>query len=1347
MIPIETNFVKVKIQNSNHETRALIDTGASISCIAESFYRSLPSQQKTPLEPPLYLHVTGVGGEIHKVLGRTTLKVLIDGYEYSHNFHVFSYLHHHLILGTDFLEENQATIDLGNKTLSLKNGEPLNVNKQLDRVAMVRTLQHIHVPPTSEALVPARISQNKAINLALIQPTQSKSASTPYMVATTLAYIENGKTTCRILNPNEETLHIPPGTIIGIATHVEDEDIEALECDSPSVNLAQTDNSTNTNSQEAINLAKKMGIQLDNPALSDEQKSKLLDLIGRNRDVFATKISELGKTNVHTHRIETGDAMPVRKRPYRTSPKIEAEINKQIGEMSSSGIIEPSTSMWQSPVVMVKKKSNEMRFAIDYRNLNKVTKQISFPLPRLDNVFDKLGQASASWFSTLDLASGFWQVPLDPETKEKTTFITNDGQKYNFTVLPFGLVNAPSTYQMVMDDVLRGLNWKILLCYIDDIIIFSSSFEEHLHHLDLVFQRLRKANLTLKPSKCTFGAQRVMYLGHYLSTKGIEVDPDKIKAVKEFPRPKNPREVRGFIGLCSFYRRFINNFSKIATPLHELTKNDVKFEWTDQREKAFQTLKQALLNTPVLRYPDWNKPFILTTDASITAISYILGQKDEDKKEYAVAYGGRALKGAEKNYKIHELECLAMIEGVRAYHHYLSNQPFVAITDNIALKWLNNTKHTTPRLLRWSLVLQGYNYEIQHRPGTQNKNADALSRREYDSDISPQSKIDEACLDETAILSIDPTIFSKTTNKPKEDKPVKMTYETEFKYSFDTPEPALASINAISPINLAEAQKNCEDFAQIYRYLDTNELPTTKAEARNVILQSEQYILDNGVLFQLYTPRTRSVPQHQAVIRQLAVPKSWRADVLRSYHDSLLGGGHQGFDRTYAAIRLKYFWPKMYATVLDYVKSCDPCQRAKRHFHSHPAPLQNMPIVGRFDRWHMDILGPLSKSSEGHKYILLIVDSYTRWPEAFPLKTQEATEIGKVLYKEIFSRYGAPRSILSDRGQNFMSKLVDAICQLFQVTRLHTSSYHPCTNATCERMNSTLAQAIRTYYPNSDPNWPECLPGILMAYRMTPATQSTSLSPYFMVFGKQMNLPFDTALTPQEALPATTKTQIQYVLDNLSLSEKIANENLEKHRESSKTYYDKNCKDPTYNLGDRVMLHDPKVPKGESRKTHLFWTGPYYITAVLGHYNYRVRHSTTNKEMKSPVHANRLKPYHDPSDRILPTQQDVENPIPQPNDNGNAPQNAPQQIVPPDDPDATQTNAPKEYEAEKLLQTRVRSGKREYLVKWKDGQGIEPKSWESSEDISDFLIRHYHITHTMTGRKRKRKSPLTRKDN
>ena len=1261
-------------------------------------------------------------------------------------------IHHQVILGDDFLSTNKAVIDRGNKTIELADGVHISTTHQTPNSCMVRTTKHVNIPPSSEAIIPVRVARKINGQTALIEPVKATKGSQPLMVAKTVVKLDKSRTGCRILNYSDETLHLSPGTVVAIATAVDETLISSLdESQIPTVNSTNQSKKIDTplSPTEAIDIAKTLNIDTSSPLLTPSMKDKLLELIGKNRDVFATNLNELGKTNIHMHAIETGDAQPVRLRPYRNSPNIERELNRQLIEMEENGIIEPSTALWQSPVVMVKKKTGEYRVAIDYRKLNAVTKQISFPLPRLDNVFDKLGQANANWFTTLDLASGFWQVPLDPQTKEKTSFITNDGQKFNFTVLPFGLVNSPSTYQMVMDKVLQGLNWKILLCYIDDIIIFSSTLDEHLEHLELVFQRLRQANLTLKPNKCTFASERVMYLGHYLSKRGIEVDPSKVDAVKSFPTPTNPKAVRSFIGLCSFYRRFIKDFSKIASPLHKLTSKDTQFVWTPKCEQAFQTLKIAMTTTPVFRFPDWNKPFVLTTDASVTAISYILGQKDENGKEYAVAYGGRSLRGAEIRYAIHELECLAMVEGIRAYHHYLSHQEFCAITDNIALTWLKTAKHTTSRLLRWALCLQGYNYEIIHRKGILNKNADALSRREYVSSDSPQSKVEESCLEETAVILVDPHNFEPVTMQvssmslaDKQADPESLEVTLEYAFN-DKSQDSSPQINAMSATDLSQAQHSCPDFSAIYHYLETGELPSDTKLAHKTAVASDQYIIDNGVLFHMYSPRTQGIPKELRVIRQLAVPTDWREDILRSYHDSLFGGGHQGFDRTYASIRMKYYWPKMYAEILDYIKTCDPCQKSKHHFHAHPAPLQNMPIEGRFDRWHIDILGPLAPSSEGHKYILVVVDSYTRWPEAFPLKNQTATEIGKVLYREIFSRYGAPRALLSDRGQNFMSKLVTAICQLFQVTRLHTSSYHPATNSTCERLNSTLAQALRTYCPNSQPNWPDMIPGILMAHRMTPATQSTSLSPYFMVFGKEMPLPIDTSLRPKDTLPATTQTELGNIVENLKLAEKIAAEKLKNAQTSSKDYYDKGAKLPSYKEGDRVLVYNPKRPKGIASKTFIKWQGPYYITKVGPHYTYILRDASTHKELTSPVHANRMKPYHDPNDRRLlpPRVTDDQATLPAPTSYSDNALNSQDDPVIDSTPDIPVPEL-ESFTAEKLLATRVRYGKRYYRVKWEEGLNIKP-SWEPRENVSEALLRHFHVTHTKAGKRRKRKLPLT----
>ena len=382
------------------------------------------------------------------------------------------------------------------------------------------------------------------------------------------------------------------------------------------------------------------------------------------------------------HRIDTDpNAPPVRMPFYRQPPHLKAETDRQVEDMLQQGIIQPSTSMYNSPVVLVRKKDNTWRFAVDYRKLNKITIPISHPIPRLDDVFDALGESKASIFSILDLNSAYFQIELDPETRHKSAFVTHDGV-YEFCRMPFGLRNAPMSFQMLMSQVLKGLNWKFVLCYIDDILVFSSNFDEHISHLSQVFQRLRDANLTLKAEKCSFAVDKVIYLGHVITKNGVEVDiSKKTEKIRSFPEPKNQKQLKSFLGLANYYKRFVKDFSKICVPLNRLLQKDKKqkFEpgdWTDKCQDAFDTLKNSLTSPPVLGYADMNKPFVLSTDASGAAIGYILGQVDETGREQAIAFGGRALHPDEKKWTVTELECLAVIAGMEAYKHYLKSNRF-----------------------------------------------------------------------------------------------------------------------------------------------------------------------------------------------------------------------------------------------------------------------------------------------------------------------------------------------------------------------------------------------------------------------------------------------------------------------------------------------------------------------------------------------------------------------------------------------------------------------------------------------------------------------------------------------
>jgi hypothetical protein len=378
--------------------------------------------------------------------------------------------------------------------------------------------------------------------------------------------------------------------------------------------------------------------------LSPTQKKEFEDFLTEYEDLFAWDPTQLGRTNFVQHTIDVGDSAPIKKRWYRTSRIERAFIAEEIQRMLQQGLIEKSKGPWAFPVVLVRKKNGKLRFCVDYRPLNKVTKRDEYSLPRIDDMMDSLG--GSAWFTSLDLASGYWQVEMDPRDKEKTAFITQFGT-YQFTVMPFGLCNAPATFQRLMDDVLQDLLWDFVVVYLDDLNIFSRTFEEHLTHLRTVFDRLKQAGLKLNPEMCRFVSPELTFLGHVIDKQGIRTDPDKIEKVKNFPEPKNLTQLRGFLGLASYYRRFIKDFSKIAGPLNKLLKKNISYQWTKEQQKAFEYLKDCLISSPILVYPDWNKRFILFTNASTFALGAVLAQRDDEDHEHVIAYASRSLLPAE----------------------------------------------------------------------------------------------------------------------------------------------------------------------------------------------------------------------------------------------------------------------------------------------------------------------------------------------------------------------------------------------------------------------------------------------------------------------------------------------------------------------------------------------------------------------------------------------------------------------------------------------------------------------------------------------------------------------------
>ncbi|KAL5009348.1 hypothetical protein ScPMuIL_014929, partial [Solemya velum] len=1142
------------------------------------------------------------------------------------------------------------------------------------------------------------------------------------IAARCLVQVVKGEAVLRVCNPTDHAVRVRAKHVLGSVDRVDRDSIISMEND----NTTPLNTITPSESQKPNKRTAPVNFDLSQSDLNQEQKQKLLILLDKYREVFAVNLAELGKSKMMAHKIDTGDAPPVRVPFYHQPPKIQKEINQTVEELLKHDIIEESNSSYHSPVLLVRKQgdSNERRFVVDYRKLNQITKPVFHPLPRLECVFDTIGENKPTMFSTFDLNHSYWQLMMDPETKHKSAFITQNGI-YQFKRLAMGLKNSGASFQMAMSHILRGLNWKFLLIYIDDILLFSKGFDQHLEHLEQLFQKLLEANLTMKPSKCTFAAKEVKFLGHIISKHGIAANPAKTSAISTFPVPKTVKQLRSFLGATNFYKSYVPGYSALVAPLHNLLRKDVRFVWTPECQQAFDMLKEKLTTHPVvLAHPDMNKPFSLTTDASQTSIGFYLSQFDDNNQERIVSYGGRALSSAERNWSVSELECLAVIVGIRRFHSYLAYSEFTVFSDHKSLEFLMTKPKLTGRLARWAIELQSYNFKIKHKTGKANRMADFLSRREYPTESADVNVLlDGPSYSETPITKGEPVLV-------------------EFSYS-NTPElaaidPEMVNFDMTNLAEIGQLQKECPDFKELFQYIQHGVLPEDEKSRRKIVSTAEYYDICNDTLYHWFLKRTKHVTNEDKWIKQLALPRILRQKALFAYHDS---SAHLGIEKVMASLKTKYFWPKMHQDIYDYIHSCDRCQRSKLDQHNRPPPLTSMPIEGAFDRWHIDFL-KLSKTTEGYQYVLLVVDSFTRWVEAFPMKTQDSKSVARVLFEQVFSRFGAPKKLVSDLGKQFTSNLIQALCEIFDVQRCVTSAYHPQSNSFCERNNRTLIQALRTYTDKDQDNWPSKIHGVLMALRNSNCSQSTEFSPYFMVFGKEMRLPFDVAIAPKDNLTRHAQDYINEVIANLKISHEIATQNVTEKQAKSKQRYDQSTKVPIYRLNDTVLLRKHQVPLGKSPKLVDKYEGPFYIAGIGPHFTYKLRNCSDHKPIKAMVNACRLRLYHDPIDYR-------EHSVHTQNTGQITPVNSDEVKVSPNDDNTPRVLTPEEktnrpplipadhiyYPIDKILKTKIRDGTRQFYVQWTDNS----RSWQPQTNLSDYSIREYFSAHTKTGKARRRK--------
>ena len=700
----------------------LIDTGANVTILSKNFVENAEPSLMSKMSP-VNINLVTATGESSPFVGEIKIEILLGTHKYQHNV-LIADIHSEGILGMDFLVAHGCDLLLSKNILKVK-GEIIqcfhyasNV-KTCCRIAIGET---IHVPANSEIVTVGCLKdQIFKDSVGLVESTEKFVQKNGLLVARSIINPLNGKIPLRIINVHSTPCTIYKDAVVATCEKIENSDIQKSEFVN---NVANGSNVTNKGAQLPSHLEDVFDSCKD--GLNEEQKHVFKNLLIKYSNIFSKSAEDIGFTDLVEHTINTNNHPPVRQRPRRIPLAKMKEAEAEIQKMVKQDVIESSMSPWNSNIVLVKKSDGSIRFCIDFRAVNDVTVKDSHPLPRIDDTLDAL--SGAKFFSTADLRSGYYQIPVKVEDRPKTAFSFPGGGLWQFKRMPMGLSNSAPVFERLMEKVLFGLTWKICLVYLDDIIIFSRSFEEHVENLKEVFERLKEANLKLSPKKCHFFKKQVKFLGHIVSENGVSTDPSKIQAVKDWPVPKNVKEVRSFVGLTSYYRKFISNYADKARPLHKITEKNQKFVWTESCQQSFEELKSALITAPVLAYPSRDDLFILDTDASNVGMGAVLSQV-QNGVEKVICYFSKTFSKSERRYCVTRRELLAVVASIKNFHHYLYGKPFKVRSDHGALRWLLNFKNPEGQLARWFEVLASYDFHIEHRAGRSHNNADALSRR------------------------------------------------------------------------------------------------------------------------------------------------------------------------------------------------------------------------------------------------------------------------------------------------------------------------------------------------------------------------------------------------------------------------------------------------------------------------------------------------------------------------------------------------------------------------------------------------------------------------------------------
>ena len=1140
-------------QGYEFASRVVVDTGSSASLIRKEL---LPDGTTLSAVKPSRWHMFDINGGLLPIVGSIDMSICIGSYRTTVTFGVVPHMSVPVLLGTDFTDVHVPAICGPEGCVRLRNGES---------VPILHKGRTVNSPP-AETTVSTSETQGAGAALCLAKGVQLPPRSRGYALVTTSfqgngfvspidrvyqkhqVQVAPGPMTCgtghswwvEVLNTSKFSRRLPAGMKIGsICNH---------EGSITAVTNEQWEKLGDELSQDAPPKSAERKPHVHRKNVPEALQQALDDVIQKHHKLWD---GDLGLIKATEHRIVLKPgAKPVRLNPYRMGQASRELTREQVQRMRDMGVIEPSSSEWASPIVLVPKPDGTVRFCIDYRRLNERTVKDSYPLPRMDDCLDSLGEAQ--FFSTLDCNAGYWQIPISKEDRHLTTFTCHCGL-YQCTRLPFGLCNAPATFQRAIDMILAGVKWQYALVYLDDIIVFSRTAEEHISHLDKVFTLLSEAGVTLKPSKCHLFSNEVEYLGHVVRPGRISVNEKNLKAIRRANFPQTQTQLRSFLGMCNVYRRFAQDYAKVSAPLNRLVSPKLPKTLappTEREREAFDRLRELLCNPPVLAIPKSGGHYIIDVDASYDQLGCCLLQQQPTGEYLPVGYYSKGLSPAQKNYSVTEVEGLGVVWAVSMLRPYIEGAKFLIRCDHRALKWiLTTTACTNNRLNRWRLLLAEFDYDVEYKSGQRHAVADALSR------IPTDGKDPHPIPEELPLVGV----------------------TTRSGAVLDSRRPENVGTLPVPVAELVQAQEADGFCKGIKKELDRPE-PT------------RFFVNADGVLCR------RGQTQGE---QQVVVPEVLRKGVLTREHTSPLGG-HPGATKMYQSLRRHYYWPSLVADVYGWVASCATCAKNRLMETRQTSAMRLFPATEPFASIAVDLLGPLPRTPEGYDYLLVMCDRFTKLTRVAPLKDTTAIDIVSQLLDVWIASYGIPDSILSDNGPQFASVLYQGVMNMLGVVTNYATPYHPQTNGQVERFNKTLVRQLRHYVHDHVVTWARYASLLVTAYN-TQVHSSTGVAPFAFVCPRRLQPMAIERLTRTEGetstqTPGQAKASLLQKLEELI---PLVREAMEKAQARYKRNFDSRVKSrrEPLRVGDWVFVNSHENQGG---KLVFKARGPYQILKTDG---------------------------------------------------------------------------------------------------------------------------------------------------